>query len=188
MNPNVILPIVGLFWMGSELLLIVFCRVASAKDNRDAGSIVWLNAVIYGSIILAVLVSFTSIGLVRNARPALAWVGLVLISIGLVIRWLAIITLRRFFTVQVVIQDDHQISRNGIYRIVRHPSYLGSLVSFLGLATALSNWLSFAIIILPITSAFLARIKIEERALSDAFGQAYREYCKSTWKLLPLIY
>jgi protein-S-isoprenylcysteine O-methyltransferase len=47
------------------------------------------------------------------------------------------------------------------------------------------NWLSIIILVVPITIAFMKRIKIEERALENAFGEEYIAYCKSTWRLLP---
>jgi protein-S-isoprenylcysteine O-methyltransferase len=188
MKANVILPIVSLLWIGSEVLLIISRRSTSPKESRDAGSIIWLNVIIYASVLLGVLTSFTSIGLIRGVRLILAWIGLVLIILGLLIRWIAIFTLRQYFTVNVAIQSGHQIIRCGIYRFIRHPSYLGSLVSFLGLGLALSNWLSIVVIMVPITLAFLSRIKLEERALMQALGEKYGEYCKSTWKLLPRLY
>jgi protein-S-isoprenylcysteine O-methyltransferase Ste14 len=114
--------------------------------------------------------------------------GIVLIVAGLAVRWLAILTLRKYFTVDVAIREDHKVVMTGLYRYVRHPAYLGSLLSFLGLAISFSNWLAALVTFLPITGAFIYRIKVEEKALDDFFGEAYRRYCSSTKRLIPGVF
>jgi protein-S-isoprenylcysteine O-methyltransferase Ste14 len=47
---------------------------------------------------------------------------------------------------------------------------------------------SLAVIFLPICAAFLFRIRVEEKALIDAFGDDYVRYCKSTRRLIPGIF
>jgi protein-S-isoprenylcysteine O-methyltransferase Ste14 len=58
--------------------------------------------------------------------------------------------------------------------------------SLLGLA--LSNWLSVVIIFAPILAASLYRIRIEEQALLEHFGDEYFEYAQSTKRLIPKVY
>ena len=118
----------------------------------------------------------------------LPWFGLFLIIAGLAVRWTAILTLRKYFTVNVAIQPGQHCNHSGRLSILRHPSYSGSILSFLGLALILANWISIFIILVPITVAFVKRINIEERALTEAFGSAYEEYCRSTRRLFPWIY
>jgi protein-S-isoprenylcysteine O-methyltransferase Ste14 len=114
--------------------------------------------------------------------------GLVLIVVGLVVRWTAIITLRKYFTVDVSIVSDHKLVITGIYRFVRHPAYAGSLLSFLGLGIVLSNWLSLLVVFIPITVVFIYRINVEEKALLAFFGDQYAHYCARTKRLIPKIY
>jgi protein-S-isoprenylcysteine O-methyltransferase Ste14 len=90
--------------------------------------------------------------------------------------------------VDVSITQDHRIIRKGIYRFVRHPAYAGSLLSFFGLGLCLANYFSILIIFLPICSAFLYRIHVEEKALIDNFGNEYINYCASTKRLIPGIF
>ena len=97
----------------------------------------------------------------------------------------SILTLRKYFTTNVAIRDDHRIIKSGVYRFVRHPSYSGSIISFFGLGLVFVNWLATIILVVPITIAFMKRIKIEERALENAFGEEYISYRKSTWLLFP---
>jgi protein-S-isoprenylcysteine O-methyltransferase Ste14 len=111
-----------------------------------------------------------------------------LIVAGLTIRWRAILTLKRQFTVDVSIRKDHRIVKTGIYRLIRHPAYAGSLLSFFGLGLFFTNYLSLIVIFLPICSAFLYRMTIEEKILVATFGEEYRDYYRTTKRLLPGVY
>jgi protein-S-isoprenylcysteine O-methyltransferase Ste14 len=76
----------------------------------------------------------------------------------------------------------------GIYNYVRHPAYLGSLLSFLGLALYFGNWISFVVIFFPTLFAILNRIAVEEKVLINHFGREYIDYAKKTKRLIPNIY
>jgi protein-S-isoprenylcysteine O-methyltransferase len=115
-------------------------------------------------------------------------IGLVLFVLGLIIRWVAIIYLGRFFTVNVAIADDHQLITTGPYRYIRHPSYSGILLTFLGFGLCVLNIFSLAAIFLPISIAFLWRIHVEEQTLRAAFGEKYRAYATQTQRLIPHFY
>ena len=116
------------------------------------------------------------------------FVGIFLIASGLILRWIAIFQLKRFFTMNVSIAEDHQLIQSGLYAHVRHPSYTGALVSFLGLGLAYANWASVLVIFVPVLGAFLYRIKVEEEALTSAFGDQYREYAARSRRLIPFVY
>jgi len=80
------------------------------------------------------------------------------------------------------------VIRSGIYRHVRHPSYSGLLLAFVGLGLAFGNWVSLAVMLGPIVAALLYRIHIEEIVLLEALGREYAEYCKATRRLVPGVY
>ena len=60
--------------------------------------------------------------------------------------------------------------------MVRHPSYTGVLLAFVGLALSLHNWAALLVVLLPIGTAFVYRMKVEEEALSRALGSRYTDY------------
>jgi len=132
----------------------------------------------------------------RNNWPAaalphqrgFAFAGVVLFVAGLLLRWWAIITLGRFFTVDVTIEKDHELVERGPFRVVRHPSYTGVLLAFVGFALTLGNWAAGLVILLPIGAAFVHRINVEENALSGALGTQYTYYMRRTKRLVPFIY
>jgi protein-S-isoprenylcysteine O-methyltransferase Ste14 len=188
MNFSSLFLIISAIWVISEILLLVLCRSKNDSQDHDKGSIKWLNIIIYLSVAFAVSFGFSGIGIISTAVSALPWVGLYFIVVGLLIRWTAILTLRKYFTTNVVIQSDHRIIKTGLYRFVRHPSYSGAIISFCGLGLAFSNWISFIVLFVPITIAFLKRIQIEEQALQNAFGEEYTYYRKMSWALCPWLY
>lgn len=76
---------------------------------------------------------------------------------------------------------------DGVYRIIRHPSYLGLLVSMLGWALAFRSGVGVLLIAL-IVPPLLARIRAEERLLHKEFGAEYIAYCTRTSRLIPGVY
>lgn len=189
MNISMIILITSAFWLLSEIILS-FAKRSEAKNSSrlDKSSLTFLWVVILLSVFIGVFLGVKGIGLIRLRHNLLSILGIVLILIGLLIRWIAIITLGRYFTTNVSILPGHQIVKKGIYKYIRHPSYAGGLVSFLGLGLAFSNWLSIIVIIVPILIVYIYRMRVEERALIQTFGNEYLDYSKTTKRLIPKIY
>ena len=178
--------ILGLTYFFSELVL-AFTRRSSAKTlSKDAHSL----RVLWGVIIVCTWLSIRAQGHWKHAvlSPWFVPIGVVLFVAGMILRWYSIIHLGRFFTVNVAIAADHQLVETGPYRFVRHPSYTGALLAFIGFALVLRNWASVLMISLPIAFAFLYRINVEEGALVEALGERYRAYIKRTKRLIPFVY
>ena len=115
------------------------------------------------------------------------WLGVVLFAAGGALRLWPVFVLGRRFSGLVAIQPGHKLVTTGIYAVVRHPSYLGLIVSTLGWVLAfrsLAGVLLTVILIPPI----LARIKSEEALLGTQFGDDYEAYRRRTWRLLPGVY
>lgn len=180
---------VGVLYGGSEIVLALLLR---SRDNvargSDRGSLGILWTTITLAIFAAIQVAARHPGPVPG--PAAAWVGagLALLLAGLALRWTAILTLRGAFTVDVAIARDQHLVERGPYRRVRHPAYTGNLLAFLGMALLFADWVAALTLVLPITAAFLYRIRVEERALRAAFGDEYGRYARRTWRLVPFLY
>jgi protein-S-isoprenylcysteine O-methyltransferase len=113
--------------------------------------------------------------------------GLVLFVVGLTIAFVAVFTLRRSYYSTLMIMEDHQLITHGIYRFTRHPIYLGVLIGIMGVpvyAPSLYGFLTMLLLI-PIS---LNRIRMEEKLLTEEYGNAYRTYSEATSKLIPFIY
>jgi protein-S-isoprenylcysteine O-methyltransferase len=111
-----------------------------------------------------------------------------LFALGLAIRWWAIVTLGRFFTVDVTIEKDHELVKRGPFKYVRHPSYTGVLLAFVGWALTLRNWAAILVVLVPIFIAFVRRMSVEEEALRGALGENYAAYMRRTKRLIPGVY
>ena len=76
---------------------------------------------------------------------------------------------------------------HGIYRVVRHPIYLGAILVTLGLPIGTSSWIALPPMLLLIPLVFY-RMHIEERLLLEEFGDGYRAYMARTKRLVPFLY
>ena len=97
-------------------------------------------------------------------------------------------SLTLLWIVIVAIAAGHRLIDTGPYRFVRHPSYTGALMAFLGLALCLANWVSLAVMLIPVLLVFLRRMHVEEDALLRALGNQYRDYMQRTKRLIPAVY
>ena len=182
---NVIIIVVSLAWFLSEVILARLKRSADTDAKADKFSLRILWTVIILSIASGVFLASQRPGHFGGGSVVIPLTGLALIAAGLVVRWIAILSLRRQFTVDVAITSGHRLIKGGIYRSVRHPSYTGSLMSFFGLGLCFASYLTLLVIFVPIFSAFLYRVRVEEKALTGAFGEEYVQYCSSTKRFIP---
>jgi protein-S-isoprenylcysteine O-methyltransferase len=115
-------------------------------------------------------------------------VGVAIVLAGVALRAWAILTLGRYFRREVTIEPGQRLVRRGPYRLLRHPSYTGLLLSFLGLGLAFGSWASAAVALLIVFVGMLPRIRVEEGALARAFGAEYADYAGATARLLPYVW
>src|SRR6202012_4069500 len=157
-----------LFFVTEGVLLI---SKRSAKDtsrsNRDRRSLLLLWLVISGSI------TYTSFTAHEHTWPlpgdAGLIAGIIVYELGFIIRCTAIAQLGKMFTVDVAINKDHTLNTKGLYKIVRHPSYLGLLLILAGIGFSMNSLLNLLIIVIPCFLALSFRISVEEQALTDKF-------------------
>ena len=176
---------VFLVWMLVDSA-VVFRHKTGSVENRDRFS---LKLLMIGGLLtlwLSIGLAFGAIGALHSV--VVQAIGVLVMGIGIAVRSIAIAQLGRFHTPNVAVRSDHQLKVTGLYRLVRHPSYLGALVAYLGFGLALGNWLSVAAIMGLIPWLYLYRIHEEEAAMLAAFGDAYRAYCTRTRRLIPWLY
>ena len=178
----------GLLYTFSELWLGITRRSRGAAVSHDRKSLRILWIVILASIFFGIEAAYWFPSAEMPYRPLLRVIGLFVFVFGLALRWYSIGYLGRFFTVDVAIHSGQRVIETGPYRFIRHPSYTGAMLAFLGLGLSLGNWWSLAVFILPTFLAFLVRIEVEERALAEAMGEQYRSYQLRTKRLVPFLY
>lgn len=178
----------GLAYFLSELVVRFARRSDHDAQHSDAGSLTWLWVAIAAGVGGAVAAPmFFPAGYFTLTRGATS--GLVAVfAAGIALRWWAILVLGRFFTADVALARDHQLILRGPYRLVRHPSYSGMMLAFAALAATFQNWLSVVALLGPIGAGLAYRIHVEERALVQGLGDAYRRYQTTTKRLIPGVY
>lgn len=175
-------------WAASELWLGWSHRSGDRSRARDSGTLRMLLVTIYLCIGIGIWLSSRTPGHFGAVRMPLLWIGLLLMAAGMLLRFWSIRVLANFFTVDVTIREGHELIRRGPYRLLRHPSYTGALMTFLGFGLALGNLWSLLVVMVPVTIAFLRRIRIEEQVLADAFPAQYPEYARQTRRLIPFVW
>ncbi len=176
-------------WFFMEMWILSRDRRAAAGELKDRGS----------RLLIAIMLPvglFTAFGAayshpetqIAGPPEILFWGAIALVWSGMALRLWAVQTLGRLFRTSVFMQDDHALVTRGPYRRLRNPSYTGSLITMAGIGLAMGNWLSLA----AATGFFLVgfgwRIRVEERALRQHFGQAYTDYMRRSWALIPPIW
>ena len=101
------------------------------------------------------------------------------------IRRSAIAALGKFWSLHVEIRENHEFVRTGPFRWMRHPTYFSMILELLAVGLTLNAFFMLLIIPLVFFPALLLRLKIEEAALVEKFGEAYRQYQQKTPALFP---
>jgi protein-S-isoprenylcysteine O-methyltransferase Ste14 len=96
--------------------------------------------------------------------------------------------LGKHFTGDVKASADQPVIEQGVYRWVRHPSYTGGMLMYLGTGLALTNWLSVVIISVAGAVGYLYRVRVEEQALQATLGGRYQEYMRRTKRFVPFVF
>ena len=115
------------------------------------------------------------------------WIGVGLYLFGGALRLWPVFVLGSRFSGLVAIQSEHTLETNGIYRVIRNPSYLGMIINMLGWGLAFRGCSGIAIALLLLVP-LIPRMHSEERLLQAHFGAEYDAYVARTWRLIPWIY
>jgi protein-S-isoprenylcysteine O-methyltransferase Ste14 len=115
------------------------------------------------------------------------WLGFAPVAVGGALRIAPVFVLGRRFSGLVAIQPGHRLVTDGLYGVIRNPSYLGLLINALGWALAFRAGVGVVLAAL-IAVPLIARIRAEERLLSAEFGAEYEAYRARTWRLVPYLW
>ena len=167
-------------------MLVKHSKIKNVKTRNDQGSMILIWVMItFGFIAGFFLARHDSW---KPINYIITDVGLLVILMGIIMRWIAIVQLGKSFTVDVAITDTARLKTDGLYRQIRHPSYLGLLLVVFGFSITMNSLISFSVFVIPVTFAVLNRIRVEETVLFHEFGTGYSEYRSKTKKLIPGIY
>jgi protein-S-isoprenylcysteine O-methyltransferase Ste14 len=113
--------------------------------------------------------------------------GAVVYGVGVALRYWAFYVLRHQWHVDVSdVGGKRFLVREGPYRLMRHPLYLGACLEVVGLPVFLGAWGALMFGVLAFIPLEVARAYYEERFLRDLFGADYRRYAEEVWAFFPL--
>jgi protein-S-isoprenylcysteine O-methyltransferase len=198
---GLIVGVLGLVWPAAlnlpQLWLVLFVSVlanvfqpsyqpfessGTPEDKGTARQILWT---VYVTQILAVteLVYRRRVSLPLNRVTIITSI---VIALGLILRTWAVVSLGRWFTWNVTVQPRQTLVTDGPYRLVRHPSYMGAWLMFVGSCVLLRSYVAAFAASVLLLLAFLRRIRHEELLMLATFPE-YEAYKETTGSLVPRI-
>jgi protein-S-isoprenylcysteine O-methyltransferase Ste14 len=122
--------------------------------------------------------------------PQEPWVGALSVAVTATgIGWAiwARFTLGKNWSGTVTVKEDHELIQRGPYGITRHPIYTGALLGIAG--TLLTYGTIRAAIVVPFAVVILSfKMGVEEKFMSDQFGDAYASYRRRVKALIPFVW
>ncbi|MGZ4851985.1 MAG: methyltransferase family protein [Halobacteriota archaeon] len=157
-------------------------RASTSRRERGSGLLIYAGVIVY----FIIAFSFAA----NNIATLPSWIcylGIIVMVLGIAVRQWAIAVLGRFFSRTVEVQEKQTVVETGPYRYVRHPSYTGALIFFVGVGLALQSW-GAVLVLLPIFAVVYGyRMHVEEQLLMKQLGDAYVSYAHRTKRLIPSV-
>ncbi len=178
-------------WVVLESIGLLFTTGRSRRGRKSGDK---------GSSGVLVLLTWLGIGLdfalsfrfpqaaIRWERTSVFFIGIAFMLAGTTLRFYAMWVLGRFFTYYVALHDKQTVVEVGPYHYIRHPSYTGALILFVGLGLALGNWAGLLAILGCVGIGYAYRISVEESALAATLGEPYQGYMRRTRRLVPFLF
>lgn len=170
--------------VGSTILPRVRGQGARERTRADRGSRVAIFLGVFGSIVVVETFAFQGFA---TLDVVWVYVGIALMFAGIAIRQWAIAVLGRFFSTSVRAVEGHRIVEEGPYRVLRHPSYTGAIVTVAGIGLAGGSWEGVLAVLGLASLVYGYRIHVEEQFLIAQFGAEYLAYRKRTRRVVPFL-
>ena len=184
----------GVFALVSLAPTIYLGRVdpATVERRMHAGPTAETRAV-QKVVVAGIVLSFTGMLVVAGLDRRFGWstvpaaisvLGDVLVAVGLGVAMLVIFQ-NRYAAANIVVEKDQPLVTMGLYGVVRHPMYSGSVVMMIGMPLALGSYWALLVAIAALV-LLVIRIVDEENMLSQELT-GHRDYMQKVhYRLVPL--
>jgi len=167
---------------GGEYAAMARTRTLWRKHKREWTY--YAAAIPFKAMIAASIVEHVSAH-TQPSMPAMI-AGSLLAAAGIIVRVCGHLQLNGAFSQYVEKRPDQRLVQSGMYTKIRHPMYVGSILLFIGMPLVVGGtwaWIFSALGMVGI----LFRIRKEEAFLATELA-GYRQYMRSTWRLLPYVF
>lgn len=120
-------------------------------------------------------------------RETIAIAGIVIFSIGFLMRKWVIAVLGQFWSLDVEIRENHELIVTGPYAFCRHPNYLAILFELVGFCLIAHAYFTLMVSFPVYLVILFVRIRVEEGEMIKKFGERYVIYKKKTAALMPYV-
>ncbi len=162
-------------------------KVATSRSLLDAAEWAVLMILTAGFFVIPAIYAATGFprALERAFSPALAWAGVPVMVAALWLFRRSHADLGRNWSVSLKMREGHKLVTEGVYRHVRHPMYSSFLLLGLAQLMLIPNWLAGGAGLAGTAMLLLVRMRREETMMAERFGDAYRDYCARTPRIIP---
>jgi protein-S-isoprenylcysteine O-methyltransferase Ste14 len=184
---HVLIPTLWILWL---VYWVVAARATGETKRRESfeSRLSHYGPLILGGMLLAVP-GILGPGLERPFHAQTLswfWIEVALVALGLGFSAFARAQLGRNWSVGVAVKQGHELVRSGPYALVRHPIYTGLLLALIGSALAIGKWRALLGLTLMVV-AILRKLTIEERFMTEQFGETYARYRAEVPALIPFL-
>jgi protein-S-isoprenylcysteine O-methyltransferase len=175
----------GMYVLGivSFVIMLLFLRTQRKNVEKQEGMVP--SPGIFIPLGIPLIILLFRWGELIHGWFFIRWLGLGLSIYFLIVLPWFLITLGRLAIPGAALYHDHKLITCGPYSFVRHPLYSAAIALWLGASLGTLNWL--LMVLFPLIVIILVRIPIrqEETLLNEKFGMEYKEYTKSTPRIIP---
>jgi protein-S-isoprenylcysteine O-methyltransferase Ste14 len=159
------------------------------KEKREEGNYVSFIVFLFliNPFLLVLAIEENNI-LFDTRLDALSWIGLFVYLLAAIVVVMARVNLGKQGTGILVVREDHELITTGLYKLLRHPMYSGTLLGVIGFAFVTQSIFVSLITFVLYFWIFKERLKYEEKLLEETFGEKYQKYKESSYRLIPFLY
>jgi len=169
-----------------------------AKVRKEAGHSLRQQGergMLFGGLAAVVTITFGLVHIFFPGRPewayalhypdAVRWAGVILLSSGVLLLFLAQHHLALNFSSFVRVREGHTLVQSGPYRWIRHPIYTAYFMNYVGGGLVSANWVLTFVPFLFFAAMIALRVGEEERMMIGQLGERYEQYMRRTGRLVP---